>query len=280
MAYNPNAKLRPSTIKKYEEGREMYVNGMTIEQIALKLHLERRKFSHYLQDQGIEVVNPTTKRSLDEDFFSVIDTEEKAYWLGFLYADGCICERRRGDKIKSMFLEIGLKRSDEEHLLKFAKSIRYENVKLTYRTINGSETVRIQIFCTKMCRDLIKHGCTPRKSLILKPPILDDNLITHFIRGYVDGDGYIGIKHNKTYDVLRCSILGTKEVLEYIIAHFHLKNEDYKIRLANKNGSDKCFQVEFNLKATNTILLLLYKNSNIHLTRKYNLVLPFMENVD
>lgn len=279
MAYNPNAKLKPSTIKKYEEGKKMYVEGVSIEQIALTLHLERRKFSHYLQEQGIEIINPTTKRELNEDYFETIDTEGKAYWLGFLYADGCVCERKRNGKIKSMFLEIGLKRSDDEHLLKFIDAIGYKNAKLCYRTVNGVETVRLQIFCTKMCRDLIKHGCVPCKSLILKPPILDNSLIIHFIRGYVDGDGYIGLRHNKTNTKLRFSILGTKPMLNYIIDYFNLKNKDYKIRLASKNNNE-CFSLEMNLKATEFILPILYKNSNIHLTRKYNLVLPFMENVD
>lgn len=63
------------------------------------------------------------------------------------------------------------------------------------------------------------------------------------------------------------------------IDYFNLKNKDYKIRLASKNNNE-CFSLETNLKATEFILPILYKNSNIHLTRKYNLVLPFMENVD
>ena len=30
------------------------------------------------------------KYSLNDDYFSVIDNEHKAYWLGFLYADGSL----------------------------------------------------------------------------------------------------------------------------------------------------------------------------------------------
>lgn len=73
-----------------------------------------------------------------------------------------------------------------------------------------------------MCNDLISHGCVPNKSLILKPPKIDNELINHFIRGYFDGDGCVSF--NSKTKVYAVCILGTKEILEYIILHSGIKN--------------------------------------------------------
>lgn len=277
MAYSPDAILRPSTIRKYEEGKKMYLEGKSIEQIALTLHLERRKFSYYLKEQGIEVTNPTIKRKMNEDYFETIDTEDKAYWLGFLYADGCVNVRKREGRVKSMNLELGLKESDIEHLEKFANSLSYENYNITHR--EKTKSVRIIVSSTKLCNDLIDKGCVPKKSLILEfPDFLPRHLLNHFIRGYIDGDGYIGIRHNKTSKTLRMSILGTKNVLEGIINHFNLKLSDCSIRLNSKHN-ESVYALELNKEATLKIATI-YKDSKIHLTRKYELVLPFIENAD
>lgn len=277
MAYSPNAKLKPSTIKKYEEGKKMYLEGKSIEQIALTLHLERRKFSHYLKDSGIEVKNPTVKRKLNEDYFTTIDTEDKAYWLGFLYADGCVNVRTKNGRAKSMNLEVGLKRSDEGHLVKLAKSLDYENYKINHREQTNS--VRIIIGSTKLCRGLVDKGCIPNKSLKLQfPDFLPTHLIDHFIRGYMDGDGYIGVRHNRTCQTLRVGVIGTLSMLEGIVKHFGLQADDYHL-YRDKRHNEAIYSIEFYKNAALKVAKI-YKDSKIHLTRKYDLVLPFIENVD
>ena len=70
-----------------------------------------------------------------------------------------------------------------------------------------------------MSDDLINLGCVPKKSLILLPPKLKDELISHFIRGYFDGDGSIG-KYNGR---LKFSLLGTNELLSWALDFFKQK---------------------------------------------------------
>lgn len=280
MAYSPNAKMRPSTIVKYEEGMEMYLKGYSIEQVAKTLHLERRKFSYFMKERGVEVNNPSVKRVLNEEYFKVIDTEDKAYWLGFLYADGCVCVRKKDDRVKSMTLEVTLKSTDKEHLEKFANCLDYRNYSINYRiTQEGHESARLSVYCTSLCRDLIDKGCVPNKSLVLKFPSLDDSLIKHFLRGYIDGDGYIGVKSNKTSDTLRMSVLGTLDIIQGIIEYCELKDRDYHIRHDSRHH-EGVYSLTFNKEATLRVAKMLYKNSNVHLTRKYELVLPFIENAD
>ena len=60
--------------------------------ISKELKISDSRFSKYLRECGIET-NKYHKPKIDENVFNIIDTEEKAYWLGFLYADGCITKR-------------------------------------------------------------------------------------------------------------------------------------------------------------------------------------------
>lgn len=154
----------------------------------------------------------------NENLFEEIDTQESAYWLGFLYADGCVYENG-----KNMALEISLARKDEEHLVKFLKFIDGD-IRIRRKAVvcdeKECEVSRISVCSTKMCKDLIELGCTPRKSLTLKFPsedIVPKKFIPDFIRGYFDGDGCISFltNGNKLTSSL-VSFIGTKDFLNGI----------------------------------------------------------------
>lgn len=163
----------------------------------------------------------------NSDFFQDIDTEEKAYWLGFLYADGCINRMYRNEKLKAMDLELGLCREDETHIEKFLNSLE-SNVEIKHKTIklNGRiyEASRVQICSTKMCRDLIDKGCTPTKSLTLEFPnteTVPQDLIRHFVRGYFDGDGCVSINDK---NIIIANFVGTSDMLHGISDFLMQKN--------------------------------------------------------
>jgi len=64
------------------------------------------------------------KANIKSDIFDNIDTEEKAYWLGFIYADGNISDmesylRKSGKYVYRM--EVSLKADDIDHLNKLNK---------------------------------------------------------------------------------------------------------------------------------------------------------------
>ena len=94
------------------------------------------------------------------DFFRIIDTEEKAYWLGFLYADGNVSSSK-------FYISIDLNKKDIKHLLRLQKTLNLTN-KLHYN--DKKNVVRLGFNDKQMHTDLIKQGCVPKKSLILEPP--------------------------------------------------------------------------------------------------------------
>lgn len=79
---------------------DLYNNNVSLRQIAEKTHHSRKSITQMLEHLNIKTTygNHYKYNSLDENFFSVIDTDEKAYWLGFLYADGCILTPKYGEQ--------------------------------------------------------------------------------------------------------------------------------------------------------------------------------------
>lgn len=153
----------------------------------------------------------TAKYSYNYNAFKVIDTEEKAYWLGFMYADGYVSAN-----IDKFSLSIADK--DKEHLSLFRDFIVPDRP-LESQKSQGAN--RITVSSKEITEDLVSKGCTPRKSLTLQPPaegVIPNNLICHFVRGYFDGDGCARLVKKGTR--VKIDLTGTEKMLEYCIEQF------------------------------------------------------------
>ena len=198
--------------------------------------------------------------------FEIIDTEEKAYWLGFLYADGSIGSKE--DKI-----ELGLAEKDLKHIEKFRDFMNISN-KISYR--EKTKSYRMSFRSAKCKQDLINKGCIPKKSLILDFPNenqVPKHLIRHFIRGYFDGDGWF----TNTESCFQIGIIGTENFINGFLNSIENTNKDNKILdVHRKNGAKR-----YVFGAYDDVLNFLnwiYKDSNIYLERKYNSYLDFIQN--
>lgn len=225
-----------------------------------------------LRKEKVKILTLSELKMVDyprnSDFFEVIDTPSKAYWLGFLYSDGCLTNKN--------IIRITLKKEDEEHLHKFRKAISYTKNTVGFSSKKTKDKIYHQCYFTlrdnKMYADLKDKGCVERKSLILSFPWdkMDKNLYSHFIRGYIDGDGCITCstsgKAKKPNWKLAC--LGTKDMLESILKIFNKPSLTLEQR-----GKDGSYFYEFSIngnKQLRSILRYIYQDSNndIELTRK------------
>jgi hypothetical protein len=155
----------------------------------------------------------TVHPNLKVNYFQTIDTREKAYWLGFLYADGLL-------KRYKMRIGIHLSRDDEETIDRFCECLGLDKNKRIRRVENGKEYTEIRFACRKMSNDLVKHGLVFRKSKIIEyPKLLDRGFEAAFLLGYYDGDGV----QNTT--MIRS---GNKRFLEQVKNRFDLP---YKIQV-------------------------------------------------
>lgn len=140
------------------------------------------------------------KYKCNDNFFNIIDTEEKAYWLGFMYADGYIISDRDA-------IGLSLSTEDIKHLDKFLISLNANNKISRYTNNINREYARVIIYSNKLKNDLISHGCLENKTFKLDFPNVDENLVHHFIRGYFDGDGSLSkhkVKNGYTYRFRLC----------------------------------------------------------------------------
>lgn len=199
--------------------------------------------------------------------FEDINTEEKAYWLGFLYADGCV-----GNKENK--IELSLAEKDVKHIEKFRDFIGIYNT-ISYR--EKTKSYRYS-FRSQSCKeDLIKQGCVPKKSLILKFPTqqqVPNNLIRHFLRGYFDGDGHF----TNTEKCFEAGYIGTEDFIKksLIALPNTIKRKDLSIKNVHRKDGAKAYAF-YSYADVKNFLDFLYKNCTVFLDRKYEHYIDFIK---
>ena len=240
---------------------ELAKQGLTNKQIAAQLNIGKSTVQKILQDNPQFVQNKNHHYLFNENYFEEIQTEGQAYWLGFLYADGCIAD-------KSVRLELAL--TDRLHVEKFRDAIQYQRAKIYYRSDN-IQSACLVINSQKMVNDLIALGCMPKKSLKIRFPhndIIPDCLIHHFMRGYFDGNGSVCTSKDGCF---RFSVVSNVQFLEEYQKRLNKgihKNTTVKICNTHSigigtlplGGSQQVLQ----------IFHFLYSDATIFLQRKYD----------
>lgn len=258
--------------KKQKSAIKLYEEGMSIKAISEKLGISRKSLGLYFKEQNVKLRTETNQvlenYIVDDNFFKEIDTEKKAYWLGFIYADGSV----RNDK-GSHQLNIELNEVDFNHLKKFRRDIK-SNKPIKKR--KNRPMCSISINSKEIVSDLFNIGCVKNKTEygFLDKNILKDDLTKKaFLRGYLDGDGFIdkGSKWRIVYTVKSEKLLNL--LLELLNEYgIHTKVYDlksyYRINIERKNDFLK-------------LLDILYKDAKVYLDRKYETYLlrtqPFQE---
>ncbi len=209
---------------------------------------------------------PKDKESkLNETYFDSIDTEEKAYWLGFLITDG---------NVSNGYIQINLQERDKMHLEKFRTAIAAQaNVK-TY--INGKYShAHFGVKSLAMVQKLEQYGIVPQKSLIAKPWNPPIKLAKHYWRGIIDGDGHVSVNRAKQYmrkghlqktTRYRVELWGTQEMTQGF-ANFLTTTIDIPLKISKKVRNIWRICYEGKIQVTR-ILELLYGNARIALARK------------
>ncbi len=126
-------------------------------------------------------------RQINKDFFKKWTTE-MAYILGFFAADGYLTRNKRGGNFWNIQI------TDLALLKKMQKAVR-SNHRIGIRTQRGYERTvyRLQVGSKEMCADLQDLGMLERKTKRLVMPNVPQRFVTHFIRGYFDGDGNVWV---------------------------------------------------------------------------------------
>lgn len=273
--------MKRLTIEEKLKVLEVYKKGnLSYKEIADKLGIWNTTVKYILKNNGVKLKSSSEakrKYEVNENFFDIIDTEEKAYFLGFLYADGY-------NNTSRYCVRLILQEDDRiiieklNNLLQPSKPLYFEKGRFDKRTSNISKNKYGLIIANKHISETLSNfGCIRAKTFhIVFPQWLNSKLQRHFIRGYFDGDGCI--YYNKNNKNFRVEMMGTDNLLYSIqnILSEELgfnKTKLYKKPLMiNKNISSLIY-------GTNSQVMKikdwLYKDATIYLDRKYN---KFLQN--
>jgi lambda repressor-like predicted transcriptional regulator len=191
------------------EAAGLHAGGIPLTKLCVRYNISDETLRMLLKRRGLPVtsVQDTNVRNAalrkypcDEQFFSALDDEASSYWAGFITADGCVLAPTPNRGI----LKIGLASDDRDHLEKFksclhaGNPIRYEKRSgmIGKHKIRSNGRVTITISSKKLCDDLSNNGIGPRKTSHEKiPETIPKEHVHHFIRGYLDGDGWWSLGH-------------------------------------------------------------------------------------
>ena len=198
------------------------------------------------------------KYMCNKEIFKEINSEDEAYWLGFLLADG--------HNYKNKFLRVDIK--DEGHLEKLSKLIYPNGDKpIKNRDLGFGNVYYFHCGISDVVNNLNTHGVIPNKSYKTKLPSIQNNMYRHFIRGYYDGDGSLSFSMDKNYPRYIFSIVGANELMIGI-------KQKVKEEISIDLGIGKMKMIHRVYKKGNqqiiTILNWLYQDSSVFLQRKFD----------
>lgn len=253
--------------QEYNDIVQMYQNNISLREIERITHHGRNAISKMLEEDGIKTTkgNHYRKYFFNENFFEKVDNELTAYWLGFLYADGCIIST---NPYGQSSFKITLGEKDEEILIKYKEDLQ-STYPLRYdRSQNRKNpNQQVQVICEyksqKAVNDLKKLGCIERKSLVLtfpKEEIVPKEYLRHFVRGYFDGDGSIS-SHNGAYIV---NVVGTESFIKELYNFFNMGS----IFPDKRKENSWYLSIGGNYQVIK-VYHLLYDNSTRYMERKY-----------
>lgn len=197
----------------------------------------------------------------NDNFFSPLNSIS-AYWVGFIAADGILCNRDKN-------ITISLNDRDVTHLYKFARAIK-SNARVGY--VKSNNSAHVSIYSRLLFGSLIKLGITPNKSLSIGHINMPLVLISHFVRGVFDGDGWIS---GRKITHVQFGIAGNRPFLQQIQDVLVKNCNINRVKLYPLPPSGKAYKLQYTGSQIFRILGFLYEKSNrqIRLDRKYKKML-------
>lgn len=244
-------------VKLYKKGLSLkdvaketkYKSPNTIKKILLKNNIKIRSRAGF-------------KKLFFEDFFNNVDREDKAYFLGYMMADGNVYERKNSQPCIRMELNI----KDIYILKKFEECLKLKNcVKFSRKNC-----CILKIHSKIMFDDLNKYGVIPNKTGKEVLPNLNKEMMNHFIRGFFDGDGWCTntTSHYKNKGSRKSIGFVSNYNFLYQLREYLCKNIGIKKnKIVKRQG---CYMLLWSSKKdTKSIYDFMYNNANIFLERKY-----------
>lgn len=249
---------------------ELYLGKKSVVNIAKQFSVSKSTIHRILSRAGVPKTKPTDlrKHTFNECYFDKINNSIKAYWLGFLYADGCV--RRRSNT-----LTINLARKDANHLCRFVQDIGGSHEVRQFNK-GESELSSITISSAQFTSQLKLKGIESHKKRVYM--LEDDELERCYWRGVFDGDGCVRInyakrKRKQPKPYLAIKLVGSK----HTAVKFRSFCRKYILTKAQIRPCKKSIAYYFSLHGNGAVKIadLLYDGDGPRLHRKENQIIEF-----
>lgn len=194
---NVKERYRPDVKRKLDDKTvELLINDYKtgkypIDELGLKYGVDRITIFKYFKIFNMTYKRPKKRRYFfNENFFDIMDSQEKYWLLGWMYSDG---------NIHNTTMSIGVHSQDKDVLYKITKLLSFNeeqsNQKIKQKLKNFTQ---IKFDSRHMTNKLLELGCFPNKSKTILFPnfINDDNFLWAFLRGVFEGDGTFSKRKN------------------------------------------------------------------------------------
>jgi len=244
------------------EACKLYLGGMDSVQVSRALHVSDTIIRSALCRCGFKL--QARRCNVDSTFFREIDTPAKSYWLGFIIADGCINSAGK--------FTLFLNSKDVSYIQKFNSALK-STYSICYYNKGRRDMVGVSIsnkFFVLYLRRVFDRD---------KVVDMSEQLLHHFVRGLIDGDGSIiftkvpygnGERLSVTLAATESFLLSLSELLPFKVTT--------KIAKYTSDLGSVCFSYLYSAKAME-FLRWIYSGSteSIRLDRKYERYLKALD---
>lgn len=254
-------------LKKYDNSptilaRELNMSLTSVNRYAIEFGLRKPK-------KSIASVNP-----VNAEYFDEVDNFKKAYWLGFIMADGYTYKTPNREKYE---LAIKIKSTDIDHLKEFAKDIEFPEEKIVIGS--GKRNGNINYYCqlrtynTHLVTTIMKkHKIVQNKTYVqCLPDSIPEKYISDFIRGYWDGNGSL---RKDSWSACTMSY----QLIESFAKYFDENNIEYTLRKELCKSGNYLHLIRIRSKSHDTFVKLIYPPEKYALKRKYDLIYTSPQN--
>ncbi|MCR8648456.1 hypothetical protein [Leptospira interrogans] len=290
--WKPNElRMLKKLVKEGKSGKELsHIFGRPIGGIFNKM----RELSLKIKPKS-KIQNNLYRRfyKVNDNYFCSIDSQKKAYYLGWLITDGWVNGVvQQNDKVyKSNKIGLKIKIGDIDVLEDFKKELDTDSPikyfkkrppqllknKITGKTsiIKAGEQVCLEVYSHQMQLDLAQYGIVPKKTYTVTfPKKLPIQYYPGFIAGVISGDGCVYLhKNHKTGKLLQCNMAGNLGLLKGI-RKILIKNIGFNANKKILKNKDSVNLHILDLNQTETIKLYYWlKKNNIALMKRKNKII-------
>lgn len=243
-----------------------YLNGISLLALQRQYNISYERIKNIVKDCEEISYAKRLNINIQENYFHQINSNEKAYWLGWIISDGSITYQPSKSKYQ---LELTIKQEDEDILHLLEKDLCIENKVYTTQ----EKYKRFSLGSKQIVTDLINQNITQNKSFTVQVPNFDKKYNAAFIRGLFDGDGGFTVYTRKTgKKCMELSFCGNQYIISWV--RDTLYNEIPALTHNEITDMSTIKRIRWSKKED--IILIrnyLYAEHNNHfLTRKYKLI--------